>query len=47
MEIEFSPLAGFMFGMNYAYYEPTDEFDGLHLVQIGIGLIMVQVSWIT
>mgnify|MGYP003133773747 FL=1 len=47
MQIEFSPLTGVMLGLNYAYYESTDEFDGLHLVQIGIGLIMVQVSWVT
>lgn len=47
MEIEFSPLTGVMVGINYAYYEETNEFKGLHLVQIGIGLIMVQVSWVT
>lgn len=47
MQIEFSPLTGVMVGINYAYYEATDEFDGLHLVQIGIGLIMLQVSWLT
>ena len=47
MQIEFSPLTGVVVGINYAYYEATDEFDGLHLVQIGIGLIMVQVSWLT
>jgi hypothetical protein len=45
MQIEFSPLMGVMVGMNYAYYEATDEYEGLHLVQIGIGLIMVQMSW--
>jgi len=47
MQIEFSPMMGAMVGINYAYYEETYEFEGLHLVQIGLGLIMVQVSWAT
>lgn len=47
MQIEFSPLTGVMFGLNYAYYESTDDLRGLHLIQIGIGLVMVQVSWAT
>ncbi len=45
MQIEFSPLVGIMFGINYSYYEATEELSALHLVQIGIGLIMVQVAW--
>jgi hypothetical protein len=47
MQIEFSPLTGVMVGINYAYYDATNDLEGLHLVQIGIGLIMVQVSWTT
>lgn len=47
MQIEFSPLAGFMFGINYAYYDPTEDFTGMHLIQMGIGLVMIQISWTT
>ena len=47
MQIELSPLTGVMLGVNYAYYEETPEYEGLHLVQIALGLFVVQVSWIT
>ena len=45
MQIEFSPLTGLMFGVNYAYYPPMDDMKGLNLIQIGLGLVMVQVTW--
>lgn len=45
MQIEFSPLYGIMLGINYAHYPETDDFNALHLIQIGVGLVMIQVSW--
>lgn len=45
MEIEFSPLYGLMFGVNYAYYPETEDKKPLHLIQIAIGLVMVQIAW--
>jgi len=45
MQIEFSPLTGLMFGINYAYYDPTEDHNGLHLIQLGVGLVMIQISW--
>lgn len=45
MQIEFSPMMGFVLGVNYAYYEPDSENDGLHLVQFLLGIITIQVSW--
>ncbi len=47
MQIEFSPITGIMVGVNYAYYEETDDLTGLHLVQFAVGLFMIQVSWTT
>lgn len=47
MEIEFSPVVGAMVGLNYAYYEETEDFNGLHLLQFALGLFMIQVSWTT
>lgn len=46
MQIELSPLYGVMFGINYAYYPEVDNLEPLHLLQIGAGLVMIQVSWI-
>ena len=45
MQIEFSPLYGFMLGFNYAYYPEDDQRKPLHLIQIAIGLVMVQIAW--
>lgn len=45
MQIEFSPLTGIMIGMNYAYYPPEIDKRGLNLLQIGLGLLMVQIAW--
>lgn len=45
MQIEFSPIIGLMVGANYAYYEPEGDYLGLHLVQIGFGLFMIQITW--
>jgi hypothetical protein len=47
MQIEFSPITGVMVGVNYAYYEETEDLNGLHLVQFALGLFMIQVSWTT
>ena len=47
MQIEFSPITGIMVGVNYAYYEETEELNGLHLIQFAVGLFMIQVSWAT
>lgn len=47
MQIEFSPITGVMIGANYAYYEETQDLSGLHLVQIALGLFMIQISWAT
>lgn len=47
MEIEFSPVVGVMVGLNYAYYEETEDLNGLHLLQFALGLFMIQVSWTT
>ena len=47
MQIEFSALTGLMFGINYAYYDQEEDQKGLHLVQIGMGLVMIQMSWET
>jgi len=47
MQIEFSPLTGLMFGINYAYYDPTEDRNALHLIQLGVGLVMIQISWET
>jgi hypothetical protein len=45
MQIEFSPLTGILVGANYAYYEPTHELRGLHLVQLALGLFVLNISW--
>jgi len=45
MQIEFSPLYGLMFGVNYAYYPAIEEQNPLHLIQMGLGLVMVQIAW--
>jgi len=45
MQIEFSPLYGLMFGVNYAYYPEDFERKPMHLIQMGLGLVMVQISW--
>jgi len=45
MQIELSPMTGVMLGVNYAYYEPTQEEGGLHLIQVAIGLVMLNISW--
>lgn len=47
MQIEFSPVIGVMVGANYAYYEATPEYPDLHLLQIAVGLFIIQVSWAT
>lgn len=47
MQVEFSPLTGLMFGVNYAYYPPEIDKRGLNLVQVGLGLVMVQIAWET
>jgi hypothetical protein len=47
MQIEFSPLTGLMFGINYAYYDSEENRKGLHLIQLGAGLVMIQISWET
>lgn len=31
MQIEFSPLTGVMVGVNYAYYDATDEIGRAHV----------------
>ena len=45
MQIEFSPLYGLMLGVNYAYYPEDNEQKPMHLIQIGLGLVMVQIAW--
>ena len=45
MQIELSPIVGVMLGANYAYYEATAEERGLHLVQLALGLLVINVSW--
>jgi|DEB0MinimDraft_4_1074332.scaffolds.fasta_scaffold33083_3 hypothetical protein len=45
MQIEFSPIYGLMFGMNYAYYPQMEEQNAMHLIQIGLGLVIVQIAW--
>lgn len=45
MQVEFSPLYGLMIGCNYAYYPPVDDQKGLHLMQIALGLVIMQVAW--
>lgn len=46
MEIEFEPLAGFMLGVNYAYYPEEIDKPPLHYVQIAMGLGIIGITWI-
>lgn len=46
MQIEFSALTGVLFGINYAYYEPTGEYGGLHLVQVALGIFVLNITWL-
>jgi len=45
MQLEFSAISGVMVGVNYAYYQPTPDESGLHLIQIALGIFMIQLSW--
>ena len=45
MQIEFSPIYGLMFGFNYAYYPQIEEQKPMHLIQIALGLVIVQIAW--
>jgi hypothetical protein len=45
MQVEFSPIVGVMFGVGYAYYEPTPQYKGMHLIQVACGLILIQITW--
>jgi hypothetical protein len=45
MQIELSPITGVLLGINYAYYEPTDELGGLHMLQICCGLFVINITW--
>ncbi len=45
MQIEFSPLYGLMLGCNYAYYPAEEEISPMHLLQIAVGLVMIQIAW--
>ena len=46
MELEFSPLVGFMVGVNYAYFPPENGEAPLHFLQIGIGIGIIGITWI-
>jgi hypothetical protein len=46
MQIEFSPLTGVLVGVNYAYYDATDEYKGLNLVQLALGLFVLNITWL-
>lgn len=45
MQFEISPLYGIMVGANYAHYPETEDLAALHLLQIGVGFVMIQVTW--
>lgn len=46
MEIEISPIIGFMVGVNYAYYPEEIDQLPLHHVQVGLGVAIVGITWI-
>jgi hypothetical protein len=45
MQIELTPITGVLIGVNYAYYEPTEELGGLNLLQVCCGLFVLNISW--
>lgn len=45
MQIEISPITGVLLGINYAYYEATSEEQGLNLVQVCLGLLVINITW--
>jgi len=45
MQVEVNPVIGVMFGVGYAYYEPTEEYKAMHLVQVALGLLLIQITW--
>lgn len=45
MQLEFSAITGVMVGVNYAYYPPSEDQLGLNLIQVALGIFMIQISW--